>query len=194
MKSFILLPVFSNLDSKLPLSLLLSCPLPPQLPLPPVFLQLAQVSQKLFTLEAASPTYVQINDPDAALWMVGYIVPAASCLLISIKPNSTDTMLWKRLADVYVLVSAGVATVLGWTLLRMQTKNILQQEEGREFAGLMLTVIWLLLCRMSGRYGGGAIHLFTAISITLFPFISWLYYHLNKDLRSTWPSHCKTAL
>ncbi|XP_018589868.1 transmembrane protein 220 isoform X1 [Scleropages formosus] len=148
----------------------------------------------LMALFFSLATYVQKNDPDAALWMVGYGIPAASCLLISIKGNATDIVLWRRLVDLHILVSTSIATLLGWTLLRRQSENILQQEEGREFCGLVLIVIWLLLCRMSRRKVGGVIHLFTAVTITLFPLVMWLYYYVNDDLRASWPSHCKTAL
>ncbi|XP_061701881.1 transmembrane protein 220 isoform X2 [Syngnathoides biaculeatus] len=34
-------------------------------------------------------TYVQINDPDGALWMFGYGVPAVLCALIGFKPHVT---------------------------------------------------------------------------------------------------------
>ncbi|XP_018589869.1 transmembrane protein 220 isoform X2 [Scleropages formosus] len=128
----------------------------------------------LMALFFSLATYVQKNDPDAALWMVGYGIPAASCLLISIKGNATDIVLWRRLVDLHILVSTSIATLLGWTLLRRQSENILQQEEGRKV--------------------GGVIHLFTAVTITLFPLVMWLYYYVNDDLRASWPSHCKTAL
>ncbi|XP_048100649.1 transmembrane protein 220 isoform X2 [Alosa alosa] len=109
-------------------------------------------------------TYVQINDPDAGLWMVGYAIPACLTLIVSWHPHIT-----------------GIT-------------DIFQQEEGREFSGLMLTVTWLLLCRHSGRDGIGIIRLSTAVGITVFPFVAWLYYYINTELRSNWPSHCKTAL
>ncbi|XP_041941093.1 transmembrane protein 220 isoform X2 [Alosa sapidissima] len=109
-------------------------------------------------------TYVQINDPDAGLWMVGYAIPACLTPIVSWHPHIT-----------------GIT-------------DIFQQEEGREFSGLMLTVTWLLLCRHSGRDGIGIIRLSTAVGITVFPFVAWLYYYINTELRSNWPSHCKTAL
>ncbi|XP_048066264.1 uncharacterized protein LOC125280001 isoform X2 [Megalobrama amblycephala] len=34
-------------------------------------------------------TYAQINDPDAALWMVGYAVPAGLCFLICCEQQIT---------------------------------------------------------------------------------------------------------
>lgn len=40
----------------------------------------------------------------------------------------------------------------------------------------------------------GILRVSTAAAITVFPFVAWLYYHINKDLRSDWPSHCTTAI
>uniref|UniRef100_A0A3B3T003 Transmembrane protein 220 n=1 Tax=Paramormyrops kingsleyae TaxID=1676925 RepID=A0A3B3T003_9TELE len=139
-------------------------------------------------------TYVQINDPDAVLWMVGYAIPGSLCLMISFKPNVTEVMLWKCLANLHLIICSAVVAMLGWTLYRQRDQDIFQQEEGREFSGLMITALWLLLCRDSGRGPIGAVRLITAVALTLFPFVTWLYYYLNEELRSAWPSHCKTAL
>ncbi|XP_038836531.1 transmembrane protein 220 isoform X2 [Salvelinus namaycush] len=112
----------------------------------------------------ALASYVQINDPDAVLWVVAYAIPANLCLLIAIKPHVTERI-----------------------------TNIFQQEEGREFSGLILILVWLLLCQHSGS-SIGALRLFVAVAITIFPFVAWLYYYINKELRTSWPPHCKTAL
>ncbi|XP_056144516.1 transmembrane protein 220 isoform X2 [Lampris incognitus] len=135
-----------------------------------------------------------INDPDAGLWMVGYGVPAALCLLIGVKPRVTESLPWRRLADLHVMISSAVIGMLGWTLYKERITNIFQQEEGREFSGLALTVIWLLLCRHSGRGPVGMLRVSVAIAITVFPFVTWLYYYVNKELSSSWPSHCQNAI
>ncbi|KAJ8389116.1 hypothetical protein AAFF_G00123220 [Aldrovandia affinis] len=137
----------------------------------------------------ALASYVQINDPDAALWMACYAIPAGLCLLISLNPQVTEALPWRRLADLHTLVSAAVASMLGWVLYEKQIQHVFHQEEGREFSGLMLTIVWLLLCRHSGRNPVGALRVCIAAGITVFPFVAWLYYYINKDLRSAWPSH-----
>ncbi|XP_067089607.1 transmembrane protein 220 [Osmerus mordax] len=142
----------------------------------------------------ALATYVQVNDPDAAIWMVGYGAPAILCFLIGLKADVTETLPWRRLANLHVLISSAVVSLLGWTLYKERITNIFQREEGREFSGLLLTVVWLLLCRHSGRSDVGVGRLFPAVAITVFPIVSWLYYYINKDLRSSWPSHCNTAI
>ncbi|XP_037649081.1 transmembrane protein 220 isoform X1 [Sebastes umbrosus] len=139
-------------------------------------------------------TYVQINDPDAGLWMVGYAVPAVLCAFIGFKPHVTETLSWRRVAHLHLMVSSALVAMLGWRLYKERITEIFQQEEGREFSGLMLTVVWLLLCRHSGRAPVGMLRVSTAVAITVFPFVAWLYYYINKELRSNWPSHCKTAI
>ncbi|XP_060760292.1 transmembrane protein 220 isoform X2 [Neoarius graeffei] len=138
--------------------------------------------------------YVQINDPDSGLWMVGYAIPAGLCVLISCWPQVTETLAWRRVADLHVMMAAAFGALLGWSLYKHGVAHIFHQEEGREFSGLMLTVTWLLMCRHSGRGGVGALRLCTAVAITAFPIITWVYYHIHNELRADWPSHCTTAL
>ncbi|XP_070704654.1 transmembrane protein 220 [Pempheris klunzingeri] len=153
-----------------------------------------KVCNVFMSLFFALATYVQVNDPDAGLWMVGYGVPAVLSAFIGMKARVTETLPWRRVADLHLMVSSAVVAMLGWRLYEERVTEIFQQEEGREFSGLMLTVIWLLLCRHSGRAPVGMLRVSTAVAITVFPFVSWLYYYVNKELRSNWPSHCKTAI
>lgn len=139
-------------------------------------------------------TYVQINDPDAGLWMVGYAIPAILTAVLGCYPHVTEVSVWRRLADLYVLIASAFCAMLAWVLFVEGITDIFQQEEGREFSGLAITVIWLLLCRHSGRGEIGLTRLCTAVGITLFPFVAWSYYYINKELRANWPTHCKTAM
>uniref|UniRef100_W5N2P0 Transmembrane protein 220 n=1 Tax=Lepisosteus oculatus TaxID=7918 RepID=W5N2P0_LEPOC len=125
---------------------------------------------------------------------VAYSIPASLCFLISLKPPITEVLIWRRLSDLHMLICAAVAAMLGWSLYKSKAENIFQKEEGREFSGLLLIVVWLILCRHSGRNSVGALRVSTAVGITAFPLVTWLYYYINKELRSSWPSHCKTAL
>ncbi|XP_068435507.1 transmembrane protein 220 [Clinocottus analis] len=153
-----------------------------------------RVSNSFMCFFFALASYVQINDPDAAVWMVGYGVPAVLCACIGLNPHVTETLPWRGIADLHLLVSSAVVASLGWRLYRERPADVLQQEEGRECCGLMLTAVWLLLARRSGRAPVGRLRVSTAVSITVFPFAAWLYYHVNKELRASWPSHCQTAI
>ncbi|NXP93252.1 TM220 protein, partial [Passerina amoena] len=74
---------------------------------------------------------VQVNDPDAGLWTVVYLVPAALTLLVSINPSITDNGVWRSLCDLH---SAGcvVGTIaLACSLFAYAQGNIFHEEEGR---------------------------------------------------------------
>nr|XP_061804930.1 transmembrane protein 220-like [Nerophis lumbriciformis] len=139
-------------------------------------------------------TYVQINDPDAALWMFGYGIPALLCALIGLKPHVTEMLPWRRVADLHIMLCTGMLLIIGWKLYGLNMSGVFQEEEAREFGGVVLTVLWLLLCRHSGRSAVGKLRVSAAILVTLFPFVSWFYFHTHEELRANWPSHCKTAL
>ncbi|XP_019906713.1 transmembrane protein 220 isoform X2 [Esox lucius] len=143
--------------------------------------RICNVSMSLFF---ALASYVQVY----------YAIPACLCVLIGIKPYVTETLLWRRISKLHMLTSMAVVSILGWTLYKERITNIFQQEEGREFSGMMLALVWLLLCHQSGRDSIGALRLFAAVAITVFPFLTWLYFYINKELSTTWPTHCKTAL
>uniref|UniRef100_A0A3B3I7Y3 Transmembrane protein 220 n=1 Tax=Oryzias latipes TaxID=8090 RepID=A0A3B3I7Y3_ORYLA len=144
-------------------------------------------------------SYVQINDPDAGLWMVRDIAPvrltAAMPRVFFCPPPHpgcllpAETLAWRRVADLHVMISCAVTP-----LKLSRNRKLMVCFKRRECSGLMLTGVWLLLCRHSGRAPVGALRVSTAAAITVFPFAAWLYYHTNKDLRSDWPSHCTTAL
>ncbi|XP_041283294.1 transmembrane protein 220 isoform X2 [Onychostruthus taczanowskii] len=137
---------------------------------------------------------VQVNDPDAGLWTVVYLVPAALTLLVSINPSITDNGVWRSLCDLH---SAGcvVGTIaLACSLFAYAQGNIFHEEEGRELFGLVIIAIWMSLCRSSAKSPLGGARLVAAVVVALFPFASWLYIYVNKDMRESWPTHCKTVM
>ncbi|XP_076792713.1 transmembrane protein 220 isoform X5 [Arvicanthis niloticus] len=100
---------------------------------------------------------VQVNDPDAELWVVVYMIPAVLALLVGFNP---------------------LVTVFS-----------------RELSGLVIVTAWMALCHSSSKNpGGGRMHLAIAVVITLFPLLSWVYIYMNKEMRSSWPTHCKTVI
>ncbi|KAK2522716.1 transmembrane protein 220 [Columba livia] len=137
---------------------------------------------------------VQVNDPDAELWTVVYLVPAALTLLVSINPSITDHGVWRSLCDLH---SAGciVGTIaLACSLFAYAQWNILHEEEGRELFGLVIITIWMSLCRSSAKSPLAGARLAAAVMVALFPFVSWLYIYINKEMRASWPTHCKTVM
>ncbi|XP_019337401.1 transmembrane protein 220 isoform X2 [Alligator mississippiensis] len=117
---------------------------------------------------------VQVNDPDAGLWIVVYSVPAALTLLVGYSPSITDNVVWRTLSDLHSVACVMGTIALGCSLFAYTQANILHEEEGRN------------------PFGG--IRLLVAISLSLVPFVMWLYIYVNKEVRSSWPTHCKTVI
>ncbi|XP_023046628.1 transmembrane protein 220 isoform X1 [Piliocolobus tephrosceles] len=143
----------------------------------------------------ALAAYVQVNDPDAELWVVVYTIPAVLTLLVGLNPQITGNVIWKSISAIHILFCMVWAVGLAYYLLHHTQQNILHEEEGRELCGLVIIAAWIILCRSSSKTPvGGRIQLAIAIVITLFPFISWIYIYINKEMRSSWPTHCKTVI
>ncbi|XP_061221799.1 transmembrane protein 220 isoform X3 [Neopsephotus bourkii] len=127
------------------------------------------------------------------VWVV-YLVPAALTLLVSINPSVTGNRVWRSLCDLH---SAGciIGTIaLACSLFAYAQGNILHEEEGRELFGLVIIAVWMRLCRSSAKNPLAGVHLTAAVAVTLFPFVSWLYIYVNKEMRESWPTHCKTVI
>ncbi|XP_063098088.1 transmembrane protein 220 isoform X2 [Cavia porcellus] len=138
---------------------------------------------------------VQVNDPDAALWVVVYMIPAVLTLLVGLNPLVTGSCIWKTVSAAHVLFCLLWAAGLACSLLLRAQHNILHEEEGRELSGLVIIIAWMSLCHSSSKNPVvGRVQLLLAIVISLFPFILWVYVYINKEMRSSWPTHCKTVI
>ncbi|XP_064234376.1 transmembrane protein 220 isoform X2 [Aotus nancymaae] len=143
----------------------------------------------------ALAAFVQVNDPDAELWVVVYTIPAVLTLLVGLNPQVTGNVIWKSISAIHMFFCMVWAVGLAYYLMHHTQQNILHEEEGRELSGLVIITAWMILCCSSSKNpAGGRIQLAIAIVITLFPFISWVYIYVNKEMRSSWPTHCKTVI
>ncbi|NXP70227.1 TM220 protein, partial [Ramphastos sulfuratus] len=101
---------------------------------------------------------------------------------------------WRLLCDLH---SAGCIVgiiALAHSLFAYGQGNILHEEEGRELLGLVIIAIWMSLCRSSAKSPLGGAGLVAAVVVTFLPFVSWLYISVNKEMRVSWPTHCKTVI
>ncbi|XP_028390416.1 transmembrane protein 220 isoform X1 [Phyllostomus discolor] len=138
---------------------------------------------------------VQVNDPDAELWMVVYMIPAGLTLLVGLDPLVTGNFIWKSVSAVHIFLCTVWAVYLAHYLVLHTQWNVLHEEEGRELSGLVIITAWMSLCHSSSKHpAGGRIQLAVAITIALFPFAAWVYIYVNKEMRSSWPTHCKTVI
>ncbi|XP_053426071.1 transmembrane protein 220 isoform X2 [Nycticebus coucang] len=143
----------------------------------------------------ALAAFVQVNDPDAELWVVMYTIPAVLTLLVGFNPLVTGNIIWKSISAIHIFFCVVWAVGLAYHLLLHTQQHILHEEEGRELSGLVIITAWMSLCHSSSKNpAGGRIQLVIATVITLFPFVSWVYIYINKDIRSSWPTHCKTVI
>ncbi|XP_058532170.1 transmembrane protein 220 isoform X2 [Ochotona princeps] len=126
---------------------------------------------------------------------VAYTIPAVLTLLVGFNPLVTGNFIWKSVSAIHMFVCMVWALSLAHHFLLHAQENILHEEEGRELSGLVIITAWMgLCCSSSENPVGGRIQLALAIIIVLFPFISWIYVYTNKELQSSWPTHCKTAI
>ncbi|XP_021564634.1 transmembrane protein 220 isoform X2 [Carlito syrichta] len=131
----------------------------------------------------------------AAFVQMVYTIPAVLTLLVGFNPLVTGNIIWKSVSAIHIFFCALWAVGLAYYFLLHTQQNILHEEEGRELSGLVIITAWMSLCRSSSKNPvGGRIQLATAIVIALFPFILWVYVYINKEMRSSWPTHCKTVI
>uniref|UniRef100_A0A493TIM3 Transmembrane protein 220 n=2 Tax=Anas platyrhynchos TaxID=8839 RepID=A0A493TIM3_ANAPP len=110
----------------------------------------------------------------AAAVQVIYLVPAALTLLVGLNPSVTENAVWRSLCDLHSAGCIFGTIALACSLVAYTQGNILHEEEGRNPLG--------------------GIHLTAAVLVVLFPFVSWLYIYINKEIRESWPTHCKTVI
>ncbi|NXL66622.1 TM220 protein, partial [Chordeiles acutipennis] len=142
----------------------------------------------------AAAVQVRVRARSRGRQAVVYVVPAALTLLVSINPSITDNGVWRSLCDLHSAGCIAGTIALACSLFAYAQGNILHEEEGRELFGLVIITIWMSLCRSSAKSPLGGVRLIAAIIVALFPFVSWLYIYVNKEMRASWPTHCKTVI
>ncbi|CAO2643623.1 Transmembrane protein 220 [Lemmus lemmus] len=126
---------------------------------------------------------------------VVYMIPALLALLVGFNPLVTGNFIWKSVSVMHMLFCVLWAGGLAYHFLHHAQQSILNEEEGRELSGLVIITAWMVLCHSSAKNPiGGRMHLAIAVAIALFPLISWVYVYRNKEMRSSWPAHCKTVI
>ncbi|XP_045680028.1 transmembrane protein 220 isoform X3 [Phyllostomus hastatus] len=94
---------------------------------------------------------VQVNDPDAELWLVVYMIPAGLTLLVGLDPLVTGNFIWKSVSAVHIFLCMVWAVYLAHYLVLHAQWNVLHEEEGRELTGLVIITAWMSLCHSSSK-------------------------------------------
>ncbi|XP_054111825.1 transmembrane protein 220 isoform X2 [Callithrix jacchus] len=99
----------------------------------------------------ALAAFVQVNDPDAELWVVVYTIPAVLTLLVGLNPQVTGNAIWKSISAIHMFFCTVWAVGLAYYLMHHTQQNILHEEEGRELSGLVIITAWMILCCSSSK-------------------------------------------
>ncbi|XP_071796708.1 transmembrane protein 220-like [Asterias amurensis] len=102
----------------------------------------------------ALAAFVQLNDPDPYLWIPVYMIPSFLCSSIVWSSDAVDSMCWHVTATVHMcLCAVGIAVLTFQTRQQMKNEmiNPLALEEGRELFGLLIALMWILICKFSSR-------------------------------------------
>ncbi|XP_032354706.1 transmembrane protein 220 isoform X2 [Camelus ferus] len=100
----------------------------------------------------ALAAYVQVNDPDAELWMVVYTIPAVLTLLVGLNPLVTGNFIWKSVSAIHIFFCIVWTVGLAYNLSLHTKQSILHEEEGRELLGLVIITAWMSLCQTASNF------------------------------------------
>ncbi|XP_054722686.1 transmembrane protein 220-like [Uloborus diversus] len=113
----------------------------------------ANVMMVIFFVMAAG---VQFNDPDPYLWVPLYGVAALLTACVAVRPFLTNVKVWQLGYWMHTIYCIGMFFYVFVELVIAATNpqsdgslNPLTYEEGRELAGVMITTIWMFICKQS---------------------------------------------
>ncbi|XP_075559696.1 transmembrane protein 220-like [Dermacentor variabilis] len=123
----------------------------------------------------AMASYVQLNDPDAILWIVAYALPCFASV-----GEALQASWWSRkrriiLTSAATMLSGSLLVVSVWFWLRDATCvgfNPVVCEYGRESGGSAIALIWMLLLRRDSELVGWKRATISA-TLSLLPVAIW---------------------
>ncbi|XP_077491428.1 transmembrane protein 220-like [Amblyomma americanum] len=151
-----------------------------------------RLSNAVMALFFAMASCVQINDPDALLWIVAYALPCFACVSEALRPPWwSSRQLRMRLTGAAILLSCRLllVSVLSW--LRDVTCvgfNPVVCEPGRESGGSAISLAWLLLLRKGGEKVGWKRATLCAV-LGLLPLATWTAFLLGDGVRYLCSQH-----
>ncbi|XP_031571868.1 transmembrane protein 220-like [Actinia tenebrosa] len=158
-----------------------------------------RIANAVMAVFMAIAAYVQINDPDPAIWITVYSIPCLLCLSIVIYFPIQDYFLWKAITMSH-LAACVIGVLYLSTIVSKQiwegSTNPLSHEEGRELCGLLLVIMWLTVCKLANmkRLANMSIYIWALlIALSLLPFLLWGVHLKTWDTQSL-PEHCKNLI
>ncbi|GIX76639.1 transmembrane protein 220 [Caerostris darwini] len=99
---------------------------------------------------------VQFNDPDPYLWVPLYGTAAVLTTLVTVRPSLSENQIWRCIYWIHAAFCTAMFVYVLVQLVMVSTNpqtdgslNPLTYEEGREMAGVMITAVWLFICKQS---------------------------------------------
>ena len=133
----------------------------------------------------ASAAYVQHNDVDPLIWITIYSIPCLLCLTQIFMPFINNNYLFhfliRLLIIFYVILNFSLFLIFIRTTNQLNEYNPLNVEEGREFMGTSIIIVWFLISiyYMSTQIPSEVVvsrrvKIFV-ISLSLSPIVTWAY-------------------
>ena len=133
----------------------------------------------------ASAAYVQHNDVDPLIWITIYSIPCLLCLIQIFMPFINNNYLFHFLIRLlfifYVILNFSLFLIFIRTTNQLNEYNPLNVEEGREFMGTSIIIVWFVISiyYMSTQIPSEVVvsrrvKIFV-ISLSLSPIVTWAY-------------------
>ncbi|XP_050391981.1 transmembrane protein 220 [Patella vulgata] len=157
----------------------------------------------LMTVFFALAAVANVNDSDWYIWVPIYLIPAVLSLMVAVKPAIIETSILSSLTAVVLAVFVGygvylIAVLIDTIKQKPSLQNPLIHEEGREFAGMVIIIIWLTISRFTGigKTGESATSdrrimtglLLMTLTLGVLPILAWMMCFIGDNHKHI--GHC----
>ncbi|KAH8036997.1 hypothetical protein HPB51_008045 [Rhipicephalus microplus] len=135
-----------------------------------------RLSNGVMAVFFAMASYVQLNDPDAVVWIVAYALPCFASISEALQASWWSRRLRTRFTSTAMMLSGGLLGLSIWFWLQDATCigfNLVTCEHGRESGGAGISLIWLLLLRRRTEAAGWKRATLSA-TLSLLPVAVWV--------------------
>ncbi|KAL1487000.1 hypothetical protein MTO96_046714 [Rhipicephalus appendiculatus] len=135
-----------------------------------------RLSNGVMAVFFAMASYVQLNDPDALLWIVAYALPWFASISEALQLSWWSRELRTRFTSAAIMLSGGLLVLSVWFWLQDVTCigfNPVTCEHGRESGGSAISLVWLLLLRRDTE-GVGWKRATLSATLSLLPVAVWI--------------------
>lgn len=144
----------------------------------------------------ASASYVQLNDPDAALWAAAYAAPAFVCAVAAASPTGAAPLA-AVVAGLIATIAAGAtvaragggALLAAWPSPRALAAALVSVEEAREVLGVGVALGWVV-GGCSGVWQGGALATACVPALLAVAWAGWAWLLRSGVVAGALPTHC----